>query len=489
MTSKIKINYSRCLNDSTISKTKQSDIVSTSTVLIHDISTITLNGVVSDSTAINLNYNESLSDLDILFSNEFILSELTLSQEKKKHTWLSTQKSVYDVMGNKLKIEIIYKIHNYPNSIFKTVQDMAYLEIIIINTYRENRKTRTYHQSISNNFKMSQKISCPVSTLFLDDFTQVNTELTISYNAPMTINGENYKVKSAYSVENELVKIGSVITNQITTMGTWTSMNTYNNNFSQTPYAGNVYFFISQTLQWRALFYPDSNQLTSIILVDSKSKIMVSSYGSIGDCSHYALIKTSDLQIILDYYLRQNIGSYTLEQCFFDDNVNEAMTKQTGISFSPLTLNTLPSGSIKTSSAGLEKLLTINICKSSFFALKILPETQTIINPVQVGDGTRSYSAFGPIMIGGSRLSCINNNYNGVVANSLSSTTEKNGNTYWTFVTLPEVQPDNLNIDYCDITAFLLSGSQNSVFYRINGRSFYRFTDSNEYIEVNTFYE
>ena len=84
MTSKIKINYSRCLNDSTISKTKQSDIVSTSTVLIHDISTITLNGVVSDSTAINLNYNESLSDLDILFSNEFILSELTLSQEKKK---------------------------------------------------------------------------------------------------------------------------------------------------------------------------------------------------------------------------------------------------------------------------------------------------------------------------------------------------------------------------------------------------------------------
>jgi hypothetical protein len=489
MTSKIKINYSRCLNDSTISKTKQSDIVSTSTVLIHDISTITLNGVVSDSTAINLNYNESLSDLDILFSNEFILSELNLSQEKKKNTWSSTQKSVYDVMGHKLKIEIIYKICNYTNTIFKTVQDMAYIEIIINNTYRENKKTKTYHQSISNNFKMSQKISCPVSTLFLDDFTQVNTELTISYNAPMTINGENYKVKSAYSVENELVKIGSVITNQITTMGTWTSMNTYNNNFSQKSYASNVYFFISQTLTWRAFFYPDLTQSTSIILVDTKSKIMLSSYGLIGDCSHYALIQTNELQIRTDYFLRQNISSYTLEQCFFDDNVNEAMTKQTGISFSPLTLNTLPSGSIKTSSTGLEKLFTINICKSSLLGLKILPDTQTILNSVQVGDGMRSYSGLGTIRMGSLKLNCINNNNDEVVANSLSSTTEKNGNMYWTFVTLPEVQPDNLNIDYCDITAFLLSGSQNSVFYRINGRSFYRFTDSNEYIEVNTFYE
>jgi hypothetical protein len=290
-------------------------------------------------------------------------------------------------------------------------------------------------------------------------------------------------------MDDGLLTIGKMITNTITTTGSWASINTFNTNFSQKSYASNVYYYTPQLYTWYSPFYADTTQTNSVIFVNASSKIITYSYELIENCAQYALTSNEDLTLRVNFYTNQNISSYTLEQCFFSDDVNVAMTKQTGIPFESLTLNTVQKGSITTLSKCLNKLLKISISNTNSLNLKILTTSQNIVNPVQVSNGAYKYSGVGTMIIDENNIMTETTKNEEVIANSLSSLTVKNGITYTSFTILPEASPDEWNIS-CDISTFLLSGSLSSVFYNTITRNTYtRFTDSTDYREVNTSYE
>lgn len=491
---KTKINYVRCKNDSTITKTKQSDIVSPIyDAIISGETKITLNDVMSESSASPLIYNSSLSDYDILFSESYNLIGLKLKQTKRC-LLESIHNFSYNVLNKIFKIQIKIQFYNTSLSVQNPplCNENPFVKMTILNTFGEETKQKISVQSISNNSHKSQSTVFNVPLVFIEGFTQTTSEIILSYCAPLRINGDYYSCKPTYVSENGLLKLGEIPTNTLSSSGAWSMTNTFSSNYSQTPYASNVYYYTSQVITWFSPFYPNTTQPEFIILVNSSGFVIAYSYELIVNCKSYAITTPVDLRLRTQYFINQVNTTYTLEECFFSDEVNAAMTAQTGITFTPLTQIDIPEPrkSIITLSKCLKKLLTFNISNTNALRLKIITSSQDVVNSdVTVSDGKYTYCGFGNLIFDRHRITAETTNGGQVIANSLSTITVKDDMTYSTFIMLPETQTDDWDVD-CEVSSFLLSGNKSSVFYRItNSNNYLRITDNNEYIPVNTCYE